>query len=345
MIITKTPFRISFFGGGTDYPEWYSKHGGKVISTSINKYCYISARFLPEFFQHKHRIAWSRIEEVDEYQEIAHPAVREVLKAFNFAEGLSIHHEGDLPARTGLGSSSSFMVGLLHACHLLKGEYPSKRYLAEQAIHFEHEVLKDCVGVQDQIAVSLGGLNYINIEKNGSFEVYPLNLPQRRIQLLQDHMMLFFTGITRYATEIAQKKVQSFEQKETEIKQMSGLVDQALDVLLNNRPIAEFGELLDESWQLKRSLASGITTDLVDDAYQRAISAGAIGGKLLGAGGGGFLLVFCPPDKQHKVKAKLNDLLEIPFEFEFQGADTVLATNFSILRNREFTQFDEKAHA
>ena len=345
MIITKTPYRVSFFGGGTDYPEWYSLHGGKVISTSINKYCYLTARFLPQFFDCKHRISWSLIEEVNEFQDIKHPAVREVLKAFNFSEGISIHHEGDLPARAGLGSSSSFMVGILHACYLLKGEYPSKQHLAEQAIHFEQTVLNDCVGIQDQIAVARGGLNYINIQKDGSFEVYPLNIPQKRIQTLQDNMMLYFTGTTRYASEIAKKKVESFTEKEAQVKQMSSLVDQALDTLLNNRPLAEFGELLDESWKIKRSLTSCISTEMIDDIYERARSAGAIGGKLLGAGGGGFMLVFCPPEKQANVRAKLNDLLEIPFEFDFQGADTILSPNFSILKNQDFTTFAKKAHA
>lgn len=345
MIITKTPFRVSFFGGGTDYPEWFQEHGGKVLSTSINKYCYLSARFLPQFFDHKHRIVWSQIEEVAEFDEVKHPAVREALKAFKFHEGLSIHHEGDLPARAGLGSSSSFMVGLLHALHLLRGEYPSKKHLAEQAIYFEQKVLNECVGVQDQIAVALGGLNYITIEKDGSFEVYPLSIPHKRINELQTHLMLFYTGTTRFASEIAQNKVKSFAEKQFELKHMSNLVDEALDILLKDRPINEFGELLDVSWKLKRSLTSCISTELVDDAYARARTAGAIGGKLLGAGGGGFMLIFCPPEKQTSVRNQLSDLLEIPFEFDFQGADTIITPNFSILRNLDLTQSPQKASA
>lgn len=323
MIITRTPYRVSFFGGGTDYHTWYQEHGGSVLSTTINHYCYLSARYLPPFFENKSRIVWSKIEEVAEHSDIKHPAVRGILDYLKVERGVEIHHQGDLPARSGLGSSSTFTVGLLNAIYGLRGMMSSKRQLACEAVHIEREVLKESVGVQDQIAAAYGGFNKINILPTGNFSVEPIILPQGRMEDLQSHMMLFFTGVSRTASSVAEEQIKVIRDKQSELESMQVMVDEALDVLCKGRDIEEFGRLMHESWQIKRSLTSSISPAFVDDIYAKAQKAGAIGGKLLGAGGGGFILFFAKPEYQPAILEALRDLLYVPMEFENSGSTVI----------------------
>lgn len=320
MIISRTPFRISFFGGGTDYPVWYREHGGSVLSTTINKYCYISCRWLPPFFEHRSRIVWSRIEQVKERSEIQHPAVREALQFLGITQGIELHHDGDLPARTGLGSSSSFTVGLLQALYGLKGVMPSKMQLARDAIHVEQERLKEHVGSQDQVMAAFGGLNRVNFLTHDAFEVLPVIVSEERLVRLQDHLMLFFTGFSRNASEIAALQIRATGRKVQELKRMHEMVDEAIALLQGTGDLTPFGRLLDEGWRLKRGLTEKISTPQIDDMYEAACGAGAIGGKLLGAGGGGFLLLFVKPEDQERVKDALEKLLHVPFQFEAGGS-------------------------
>jgi len=325
MIITRTPFRISFFGGGTDYPAWFSEHGGAVIATSINKYCYISCRKLPQFFDHKHRIVYSKIETINDISEIEHPAVRAVLNWAGADTGLEIHHDADLPARSGLGSSSSFTVGLVHALNAFKGNVSSKIQLARDAIHIEQDLIRENVGSQDQISAAYGGLNRIDFHRNGKFNVEPLILPLHRREELNNHFMLFFTGFTRFASEIAKSQIKNIHTKSKELAKMSEMVEQAIDLLQDEQSaITQFGELLDQNWSYKRSLSEQVTTPEIDDIYARAKKGGAIGGKLLGAGGGGFMLLFVSPEKQENVRNTLKELIHVPFEFDDSGSRVVL---------------------
>jgi len=324
MIITRTPLRVSFFGGGTDYPAWFREHGGAVLATTIDKYLYLHCRYLPPFFDFKSRIVWSKIEQVQQPSEIAHPAIRGVLEWMKIAEGVEIHHHGDLPARTGLGSSSSFSVGLLHALHALRGELVSKRKLAEEAIFVEQQVLRENVGVQDQIQSAFGGLNRIDIRTDGSFEVTPLVVRAERLAGLQKHLLLLYTGLSRTASEIAAEQVSTVGAKTAELKSMREMVDLGEKILVGNGDLREFGRLLDESWKLKRSLSSKIAPGFVNEIYDIARQAGADGGKLLGAGGGGFMLIFVTPDKRASVLKSLQKLLPVPFQFERGGTQIVL---------------------
>ena len=323
MIISRTPFRVSFFGGGTDYPVWYRDHGGAVLATTMNKYCYISARYLPPFFEHRSRVVWSRIEQVKEVEEIQHPAVREVLKFLGIAEGIELHHDGDLPARTGLGSSSSFTVGLLHALYGLKGIMRSKKQLAAEAIHVEQERLREHVGSQDQVMAAFGGLNRLAFTTQDIFEVVPVIMGEERLSLLQDHLMLFFTGISRTASELAAEQIKATSRRGTELRRMAEMVDEAIGLLQGSEDLAAFGRLLDEGWRLKRSLTDKISTSEIDEMYEAARRAGAIGGKLLGAGGGGFLLLFVRPEEQAQVRESLGGLLHVPFRFERSGSRVI----------------------
>lgn len=327
MIISRTPFRISFFGGGTDYAAWYREHGGCVLTSTFNRYCYISARFLPPFFEKRSRIVWSKIELVDDAEEIQHPAVRAGLKFLDIGEGIEIHHDGDLPARTGLGSSSAFTVGLLHALYALKGRMASKAQLAGDAIHLEQELLKETVGIQDQIQVAYGGINLIRIRTDGEYEISPVVLPYERRQALRAHMMLFFTGISRFASEVAQSQIAAIPGRQRELRAMGAMVDEAASLLASDRDLDHFGKMLHESWTLKRSLSAKVSTEHIDQIYAAARAAGAIGGKLLGAGGGGFMLLFAPPERHAAIRAGLNGLLEIPFEFEFSGSQIIFCDN------------------
>jgi D-glycero-alpha-D-manno-heptose-7-phosphate kinase len=324
MIISRTPFRVSFFGGGTDYPKWFQEHGGVVLSTSIDKYCYITCRYLPQFFEHNYRIVYSKIENVRTIDEIVHPAVRAVLGYYQCAKGLEIHHDGDLPARSGLGSSSSFTVGLINAVMALNGSYISKEELAAQAIDIEQNVIGESVGSQDQISAAFGGFNRIEFLRDGSFQVTPIILRKDRLHELQDSLMLYFTGLSRNAPEIAQSKIENFKNREAELLRMKAMVDEAITLLQGSGPIDNFGRLLHESWQYKRTLSSKVTTPEVDAIFAAAMANGAIGGKLLGAGGGGFVLLVVPPERQAQVREKLQHLVNVPFRFDNSGSRIVL---------------------
>jgi len=320
MIISRTPYRISFFGGGTDYPSWYRVHGGQVIATTIDKYCYISARYLPPFFDHNFRVVYSRIENCRTIDEIEHPAVRECLRYLNFEQGLEIHHDGDLPARSGLGSSSSFVVGLLHALHALKGTIPTKEQLAHEAIYMEQTRLRETVGSQDQVLAAHGGCHRIEFLANDEIRVTPITLHRDRLDELNSHLMLFFTGIKRTATTIAQSYVRDVASVERQLHRMSDMVDEGFQILAKGADLAMFGRLLHEGWRAKRSLSEQVSNTVVDEIYQEALSAGALGGKLIGAGGGGFMLLFAHPSDQARVKERLHKLVHVPFRFEHGGS-------------------------
>ena len=323
MIISRTPFRISFFGGGTDYPAWYRKHGGAVLATTIDKYCYLTCRYLPPFFEHRIRVVYSKIEDCQTVDEIAHPAVRGVLRYLNMDRGVEIHHDGDLPARSGMGSSSSFTVGLLHALYALKGHMPSKHQLAMESIHIEQELLKETVGSQDQVLAAYGGFNHITFLPDGEIAVRPMTLTRERISELNSLLMLFYTGIKRTASNIAESYVEDIESREKQLRIMSDMVDEAISILSSGQDITRFGALLHETWQAKRTLSSRVSNSYVDEIYEQARSAGAIGGKVTGAGGGGFMLLFVPPSRQREVREKLNKLVYVPFKFEFSGSQII----------------------
>jgi D-glycero-alpha-D-manno-heptose-7-phosphate kinase len=325
MIITRTPFRISFFGGGTDYPPWYRDHGGAVFATTIDKYCYITCRRLPPFFEHKHRIVYSHIENVRDIEEIKHPAARAVLKWANVVDGLEIHHDGDLPARSGLGSSSAFTVGLAHALYGLRGQMVSKRTLAKDAIHIEQDLIGENVGSQDQVSAAYGGFNRIDFHRDDSFDVTPIIIPSNRRDELRDHLMLCFTGFSRIADEIAKSQIDNFSNREKELKRMREMVDEAVAILADGRvSIDEFGKLLDLSWKYKRSLSDRVSTPEIDQIYDAAMRAGAIGGKILGAGGGGFMLLFAKPAKHAAIREQLKELVHVSFNFDDSGSRVVL---------------------
>jgi D-glycero-alpha-D-manno-heptose-7-phosphate kinase len=325
MIVSRTPFRISFFGGGTDFPAWSNKHGGSVLATTIDKYCYLTCRYLPPFFQHRYRIVWSKIETCRDIEEVSHPAVREVIKSMNMDRCLEIHHVGDLPARSGMGSSSSFTVGLINALSALEGRMLTKQELFRQGILMEQQVLKENVGSQDQVCASFGGLNHIEFLTNGEISVRPVTLRQERIQELQSHLMLFYTGIERTSSDVTKHFVDEMDSKKRQLRIMKDLVDEALSILNGDRDIIEFGELLHEGWHAKRSLSEVVTNPKVDDMFEAATDAGAIGGKLTGAGGGGFLLLFVPPHYQAAVRVALKRLLHVPFKFEYSGSQIIFA--------------------
>jgi D-glycero-alpha-D-manno-heptose-7-phosphate kinase len=323
MIISRTPFRISFFGGGTDYPAWYLKHGGAVLATTIDKYCYITCRYLPPFFEHKYCLIYSKMEYCQAIEEIAHPAVREVLRFLGYERGLEIHHDGDLPARSGMGSSSAFTVGLLHALYALKGHIVSKKQLATESIHIEQDLLKETVGSQDQVLAAYGGLNHITFLPNGEVSVRPVTVAPERMRELNSHLMLFYTGIQRTASNVAESYVNGIEDRKRQLRIMKDLVEESVSILNSRQDINAFGELLHEAWQAKRSLSSSVSNSEVDDIFDLALSAGAVGGKLTGAGGGGFLLLFVPPSRQQQVREKLNRLIYVPFKFEFSGSQII----------------------
>ncbi|KAF0135242.1 MAG: D-glycero-alpha-D-manno-heptose-7-phosphate kinase [Candidatus Saganbacteria bacterium] len=323
MIISRTPFRISFFGGGTDYPIWYNDNEGAVLSASIDKYCYITCRYFPPFFNYKYRIVYSQREEVNHLHEIAHPSVRECLSFMGLEKGIEIHHDGDLPARTGLGSSSSFTVGLLNALHALKGNMVTKKQLVLEALQVEQERIKEYVGSQDQTVAAFGGFNKISFGRNHNIIVQPVTIDPARLDHFQSHLMLFFTGFSRIASDIAKEQVGITLAKETELRKMYSMVDQAIGILNSNCDLDEFGRLLNETWKIKRGLTSQISNSKIDEIYDVAIRAGASGGKLLGAGGGGFILFFVKPELQLAVKEKLGKLLHVPFRFENLGSQIV----------------------
>ena len=325
MIITKTPYRVSFFGGGTDFPLWFRENGGRVLSTSINQYCYVSVRRKPPFFPYKHRFVYSEMEDVNEVKDIKHPAIKGVLQWLNWEEGLEIHHDGDLPARSGLGSSSAFTVGLLRAMYQLMGKDTNLEQLAKDAIQVEQEVIGEVVGCQDQVAVACGGFNRIDFQGDEIFRVTPVQLAAGRREELQNHLLLFFTGFSRFASEIESSKLVNFSQKAFALQRMMDMVTQAEDLLLDgSRDLHQFGWMLQEAWEYKKSLSSNVSTSAIDAIYNRAISAGALGGKILGAGGGGFILFFVPPSRQSAVRNALQELIEVPFGFEQEGSRVVM---------------------
>ncbi|HBR14335.1 MAG TPA: kinase [Candidatus Omnitrophica bacterium] len=323
MIISRTPFRISFFGGGTDYPVWYEANEGAVLSTTIDKYCYLTCRYLPPFFEYKHRIVYSKVELAKDNNTIVHPAVRACLDYMKIQKGIELHHDGDLPARTGLGSSSSFTVGLLHSLYALKGSMITKSQLAKESIHIERDILKEHVGSQDQIAAAFGGFNKISFKKDGGFFVEPIIISKERLLDLEKHIMLYFTGFSRIASEIALQQIKNTPHKTHELRQMYQMVDAALNILSGNHDLKDFGKLLEESWQLKRSLTTKISSVDIDQIYEAALQAGATGGKLLGAGGGGFIIFFVKPEFQEKVRQKFKNMLEVKFQFENSGSQII----------------------
>ncbi|MBM3568303.1 MAG: kinase [Alphaproteobacteria bacterium] len=325
MIVSRTPFRVSLFGGGTDYPAWYLQHGGAVIGTAIDKYCYISIRKLPPFFAHRHRIVYSIVENVREFSEIQHPAVRAVLTEMRVEDGVEIHHDGDLPARSGLGSSSSFTVGLINAVHALNGKMSTSRDLALEAIRIEQDVIKENVGSQDQIWAAYGGFNRVDFGRDGGFSVSPVIMPPERRDELRRSLILAFTGVSRIADSLARKQIENFDQRQVQLRSMGQMVDEAQAILASpSRPLADLGRLLHESWRLKRELAEGVTTDQIDTLYQAARDAGALGGKVLGAGGGGFVLFFVDPARRKAVLETLKGLVTVNIKLGAEGSRIVV---------------------
>lgn len=322
-IMSRTPFRLSFFGGSTDYPQWYCENPGAVLATSIDKYCYIMLRLLPPFFEHKYRIVWSQIEIPQSINEIRHPSVRECLRYMNIIDGIEIHHASDLPARAGVGTSSAFTVGLLNALYQLIGlnNFASKNKIASDSIHIEQKILKENVGSQDQTIASFGGFNRIDFFTNG-IKVTPI--VSDRIKELESCLMLFFTGFARTASEIAGEQLDNIKQNKVILKEMYSMVGEGESMFKRERGLNDFGILLGDSWSLKKKLHSNVSTEYIDFLYDKAINAGAIGGKLCGAGGGGFLLLFVEPDKQIKVRESLSSLLYVPFKFENEGSQIIL---------------------
>jgi D-glycero-alpha-D-manno-heptose-7-phosphate kinase len=326
MLISRTPFRISFFGGGTDYPAWYRENGGAVLGTAIDKYCYISCRYLPPFFEHRLRLVYSRIETCHSVADVQHPVVRAVLGRLALERGLEIHHDGDLPARSGMGSSSAFTVGLLHAIHALMGRWVSKDALASEAIYVEQHLLGETVGAQDQVFAAFGGFNCIEFLRNDSFRVQPVPLTQERLEQLSSSLMLFYTGLRRTASEIASTYVPDLRTKAAQLTRMRQMVDEATRIVAGGGSLDAFGELLHESWLLKRSLSGAVSCSQVDQNYEKARRAGALGGKLLGAGGGGFMLFYVPPACQERVKAALDEFIWVPFNFDTGGSQVIFSS-------------------
>src|SRR5215472_5395711 len=321
MIISRTPFRVSLFGGGTDYPDWIREHGGAVLGMAINKYCYLSVRSLPPFFEHKHRIVYSKIEQVRELGEIVHPAVRAVFSELAVDDGLEVHHDADLPARSGLGSSSSFTVGLLNTLYAMRGRMVSKAELCSEAIRIEQEVIGESVGCQDQVWAAYGGLNRIDFPREGGFSVRPVVLGHNRRRELVASLILVFSGLSRFASDVAEEKISNISRNERQLFTMRRMVDQAMDLLLDeNEPVYRLGEMLHESWMLKRSLASRVSNDRIDDIYEAAMAAGASGGKLLGAGGGGFLAFVTRPERRAEVCEALHGLIQVTFDIDNEGS-------------------------
>ena len=318
MIIVRAPYRISFIGGGTDLPDWYRGKEGAVISTTINKYCYISVRWLPQFFEYKHRIVYSQIELPNSTVNIGHPSVRETCKLLGIEKGIEIHHFGDLPSKTGMGTSSSFTVALLHALSTLIDVNIDKRQLANIAIHIEQNLIKECVGSQDQTAAAYGGLNKITFSSRG-IEVDALYNDE-----LEQRLMLFFTGFQREAVKIEKERIQDIENNQYYFESLYNLALKGKECLINGK-LVEFGKLINEGWRIKKLTAKKTTTDYIDFLYDKALNAGAIGGKLLGAGGGGFLLFYVEPDAQESVKESLKDLLQVPFKFENKGSEVIFS--------------------
>lgn len=322
MIITKTPFRMSFFGGGTDMESFFKENGGSVLSTTFDKYCYVNVRHLPRFFDYSTELSYSKTERVTNIDDIEHPAIRNAMKMLDMHE-IRLTYEADLPARSGLGTSSSFAVGMLNAFYALKGKYASKKKLADEAIYLERVLCNETGGWQDQIAASFGGFNRIDFNADG-YTVHPVIVSPQRKKQLNNNLMMFFTGFTRFSSEIQKANKLDDESKTKQLKQMLTLVDEAESILTDHsKDLDDFGRLLDVTWKLKRQTGKSVSTSNIDNLYDKGISAGALGGKLLGAGGGGFLVFYVTPEKQAAVKEAMEDLLYIPFKFEDSGTQVI----------------------
>ena len=325
MIITRTPLRISFFGGGTDYPVWYREHGGAVLATTIDKCCYLTCRRLPPFFEYHSRVSYSKVENVPNNSAIDHPSARGCLQFLGINEGVEIHHVADLPARTGLGTSSAFTVGLLLGLYALQDRMRDKHARALDAIHVEQDLLREAVGAQDQVSAAYGGFNRINFHPDGRIEVNRVLTVPARLAELEQHLALYFTGFSRTASEIAQEQIRMTPNRKQELEALRQLVDEAEAIITSpSRPISEFGRLLDEGWQIKRSLTQKITNAAIDEIYEAGLGAGALGGKLLGAGGGGFMLFFVPPERREALRLRLKKLLRVPFSCSNKGSHVVV---------------------
>lgn len=323
MIISRTPYRISLFGGGTDYPAWYRAHGGAVLAGTIDKYCYLTCRNLPPYFDHRLRVVYSKIEECHSADQIQHPAVRGVLEFLKIRKGVEIHHDGDLPGRSGMGSSSAFTVGLLHALQAVQGRMPTRKQLAEDAIFIEREIMKETVGCQDQILAAYGGFNLINFTLRDEFTVRPITISSDRLQSLSEHLMLFFSGTKRTASDVAQTYVSNMDDNRRQLRIMRDMVEEALSIITGDGSLVPLGNLLHEAWQCKKNLGKGISTPHVDAIYDAARAAGALGGKVLGAGGGGFVLLFAEPHVQARIKSALSKLVYVPFDFQPAGSEII----------------------
>lgn len=322
MVITQTPFRMSFFGGGTDFPGFYNEHGGAVISTTFDKYCYVNVRHLPPFFEYSTELSYSKIERVKNIDEINHPSIRECMRYLDMRD-IRLTYEADLPAKSGLGTSSSFAVGMLNAFYSLKGKYKSKRELADDAIYLERELCNEAGGVQDQIAVAFGGFNRIDFSADG-YQVTPVVMSNERKEILNDNLMMFFTGFSRFSSDIQTSTQAVLKDKTAQLLEMYSLVDTAQGILTDkNSNLNDFGRLLDHTWKLKRGITTRISTNSLDEIYEKAMSAGALGGKLLGAGGGGFFVFYVEPEKRKSVMQALDKLLYIPFRFEDSGTRVI----------------------
>ncbi len=323
MIITKTPFRMSFFGGGTDMESFFREYGGAVLSTTFDKYCYVTVRHLPRFFDFTTHLTYSKMEFVSNVDDIQHPAIRNAMKMLDMHE-IRLMYEADLPARSGIGTSSSFAVGMLNAFYALKGKYADKKKLADEAIYLERELCKEAGGWQDQIAASFGGMNRIEFNKDGTYEVRPVIIHPNRKMQLNDNLLMFFTGFTRFSSDMQKANAKGYKEKISQLKEMYGLVDEAQQILENKHSnLDDFGRLLGKTWNLKRQTSNAITSNSIDSFYNRGIEAGALGGKLLGAGGGGFLVFYVQPEKKESVLKALDDLLYVPFRFEDGGTRVI----------------------
>ena len=322
MIITQTPFRMSFFGGRTDMESFFREHGGAVLSTTFDKYCYVNVRHLPRFFDYSTELSYSKTERVTNIDDIQHPAIRNAMKMLDMHE-IRLTYEADLPARSGLGTSSSFAVGMLNAFYALKGKYANKKKLADEAIYLERNLCQEAGGWQDQIAASFGGFNRINFNSDG-YEVLPLIIAPDRKRQLNSNLMMFFTGFTRFSSDVQKANAVGKEDKTAQLKEMLSLVDDAEHVLTDKESdLDDFGRLLDHTWRLKRQTGAAVSTDSIDGLYAKGLEAGALGGKLLGAGGGGFLVFYVQPEYQESVRNAMQDLLYIPFEFETGGTRVI----------------------
>jgi D-glycero-alpha-D-manno-heptose-7-phosphate kinase len=342
MIITSTPLRISFFGGGTDYPIWYREHGGSVLATTIDKRCYITCRRLPPFFEFHSRVSYSKVENVGRNSEIEHPSVRGCLQYLGIEEGVEVHHVADLPARSGLGTSSAFTVGLLLGLYALREQTRDKKTLTSEAIHIEQDLLHEAVGSQDQACAAYGGFNRFDFHTDGSIEANRVLTSKNRLAHLQQHLALFFTGFARTASEVAQEQLRLTPQRTNELTTMLQLVDEAEAIVTSeNRSLDDFGRLLHENWKIKRTLTQRITNPRIDEIYEAGLSAGALGGKLLGAGAGGFMLFYVPPERRQALRNRLKHLLCIPFSFSSKGSQVVVCEPEELYDKELASQRDE----